>query len=93
MLDNISCECGFTDKEDVMTPMIIQFTPLAPGEKPGDPELGGWRPLHPRFFKSSAITAEALPLSFEEAVRVVAARIARFQLRQAIEIVAQRLAN
>lgn len=76
-----------------MTPIIISFVPLAPGETPGDPELGGWRPLHPSYFKSSAITVEALPLSLEEAVRVVAARIARFQLRQAIEIVAQRLAN
>ena len=74
-------------------PMIIRFVPLAPGENPGDPELGGWRPLHPSFFKSSATAVEDLPLSLEEAVRVVAARIARFQLRQAIEIVAQRLAK
>lgn len=76
-----------------MTPIIIRFVPLAPGEKPGDPELGGWRPLHRGFFKSSAVAVEALPLSLEQVVRIVAARIARFQLRQAIEIVAQRLAN
>lgn len=25
--------------------MIIDFVPVAPGEMPGDPELGGWRPL------------------------------------------------
>lgn len=76
-----------------MKPIIIRFMPLAPGENPGDPELGGWRPLHPSFFRSSDITVETLTLSLEEAVRIVAARIAGFQLRQAIEIVSRRLAN
>lgn len=76
-----------------MTPIIIRFMPLAPGENPGDPDLGGWRPLPPHFFTSSSVTVAALGLSLEEAVRVVAARIARFQVRQAIEIVAQRLAK
>ena len=28
-----------------MNPRSAMFLPLAPGESPGDPELGGWRPL------------------------------------------------
>jgi hypothetical protein len=63
--------------------------PLDSCESPGDPELGGWRPLRLCFFTQPVIP----PLSVEEAVWVVAARLTKFQVRQAIEIVAHRLAN
>jgi len=91
-----------------MRKLTIYFIPLAPGESPGDPELGGWRPLPLRFFTqwertrlslttnpspTSSATVEEPALSLEEAVCVVAVRLARFRLRQAIAIVAQRLAN
>lgn len=66
---------------------FIQFKPLLLGESPGDPELGGWRPL--RFSTQPRVP----PLSVGEAVRVVAARLAEFQLRWAIKIVAQRIAG
>ena len=67
----------------------IIFTPLLQGEFPGDPELGGWRPLPKQLYKRQ----QQLTLSLEEVVRLVAFRLHEFQLRQAIGIVAQRLAN
>jgi hypothetical protein len=66
----------------------ITFIPLYPGEAPGDPELGGWRPWPKRFY-----TRQEQALSLEQAVRLVAFRLHEFQLRQAIGIVAQRLAS
>lgn len=69
--------------------ITTQFTPLALGESPGDPELGGWRPLRLRFSTRRRVS----PLSVGEAARVVAARLVKFQLRQAIGIVAHRLVN
>ena len=67
----------------------ISFVPLCPGEAPGDPELGGWRPLPKRFYTRQ----EQLILSLEEVVRITAFRLHEFQLRQAVAIVAQRLAS
>jgi hypothetical protein len=66
----------------------ITFIPLHPGETPGDPELGGWRPLPKHFYTHQKLLA----LSLEQAVRLVAFRLHEFQLRQAVGIVAQRLA-
>jgi hypothetical protein len=66
----------------------IRFIPLDSREGPGDPELGGWRPLRLCFSPRRRISF----LSVGEAGRVVAARLANFQLRRAIEIVARRLA-
>jgi len=67
----------------------ITFIPLYPGEAPGDPELGGWRPLPKQFYKPQ----QWLTLSLEEVVRLIAFRLHEFQFRQAIGIVAQRLAS
>lgn len=72
-----------------MTLSNITFIPLYPGESPGDPELGGWRPLPKRFYTRQ----EQLILSLEEVVRITAFRLHEFQLRQAVAIVAQRLAS
>ncbi len=66
----------------------ITFISLYPGEAPGDPELGGWRPLPRRFYTRQ----EQIILSLEEVLRLVAFRLHEFQLRQAVGIVAQRLA-
>ncbi len=66
---------------------IGRFIPLIPLEGPGDPELGGWRQL--RVSPQPRVPS----LSVEEAVRVVVAQMTELQLRQAIEIVAYRLAN
>jgi hypothetical protein len=67
----------------------IIFTPLAPGEAPGDPELGGWRPLPKHLYARP----EHPILSLEEVVRLTAFRLHEFQLRQAVGIVAWRLAS
>ena len=67
----------------------ITFIPLYSGEAPGDPELGGWRPLPKRFYTRQ----KQLILSLEQVVRLVAFRLHEFQLRQAVGIVAQRLAS
>jgi hypothetical protein len=66
----------------------ISFVPLQPGESPGDPGLGGWRPLPKQFYTHRKL----LTLSLEQALKVVAFRLHEFQLRQAIGIVARRLA-
>lgn len=67
----------------------ITFIPLFPGEAPGDPELGGWRPLPKQFYTHQKLLA----LSLEQAVRLIAFRVHEFQLSQAVGIVAQRLAS
>jgi hypothetical protein len=66
----------------------ITFIPLCPGEAPGDPELGGWRPLPKQFYAHQKL----LTLSLEQVLKVVAFRLHEFQLRQALRIVAHRLA-
>jgi hypothetical protein len=72
-----------------MSLVNITFIPLYPEESPGDPELGGWRPL-PKWFYARQ---EQVILSLEEVVRLIAFRLREFQVRQAIVIVAQRLAT
>ena len=66
----------------------ITFIPLYPGEAPGDPELGGWRPLPKQFYTHQKL----LTLSLEEVVRITIFRLHEFQLRQAVGIVAHRFA-
>jgi len=76
------------------------FLALQPGELPGDPELGGWRPL-PRstgrdFQRQTASLSEwrvsTGPISLTEAIRLVAHRVRIFNLREALGMVAARLA-
>lgn len=33
--------------------MFMKFAPLASGELPGDPDMGGWRPLPKGMFRTS----------------------------------------
>lgn len=73
----------------VMNLPNVTFVPLYPGETVGDPELGGWRPLPKHFYTRQ----ERVVLSLEEVVRLIAFRLHEFQLRQAVAIVAQRLAS
>ena len=72
-----------------MDSVSLTFAPLYPGEAPGDPELGGWRPLPKHLYKHRKL----LTLSLEQALKVVAFRLHEFQLRQALGIVARRLAS
>ena len=61
----------------------ITFIPLQLGEAPGDPELGGWRPL-PRHLYTRQ---EQVILSLEEVIRLTAFRLHEFRLRKAVGIV------
>ena len=72
-----------------MDSVSLTFVPLYPGEAPGDPELGGWRPLPKHFYTRQ----EQVTLSLREVLRLIAFRLHEFQLRQAVGIVAQRLAS
>jgi len=87
-----------------MRQLNVAFVPLSIGEKPGDPGLGGWRPLPPFLFTQQqnlvpdpadnlniVPTMETTIPSLKQVVQLVAARLWAFQLRHAIEIVAQRI--
>lgn len=70
----------------------IGFRPLLSGEAPGDPELGGWRPLPVEV--PAAIEPQAgsmASLSVREAVNLVARRLRNLSLRRAVGAVALRL--
>jgi len=67
----------------------ISFVPLYPGELPGDPEMGGWRPLPKHVYRHR----KALALSLEQAVKLITFRLMRFELRQAIKVVTHRLVS
>ena len=81
------------------------FVPLEPGEAPGEPELGGWRPLPARAFTLAGAwldgpaarpapaweCASSRSPSLQEAVRLVAQRVNDFTLRSALSVVAARL--
>jgi len=81
------------------------FVPVQPGEAPGDPELGGWRPLPARSFALAGACLDGLAAdppsawecpssrspSLQEAVRLVAQRVNDFTLRSALSVVAARL--
>lgn len=86
---NILYDYRFNDGADVMRHITIQFISLAPGESQGDPGPGGWRRLRLRRSRRRGVS----PLSVGEGARVVASRLVKFQLRQPIGIVAQRLAT
>ena len=73
------------------------FVPLMPGEKPGDPEMGGWRPLPIGLFtkgtKVVPVQSEATELSLAKAVSVVVFGVGDFHLREAIRSLTQRLSR
>ena len=77
------------------------FVALQPGERPGDPDLGGWRPLPlgrcveadsgRQVAQRSAHQWAGSIASLNEAVRLVASRARTFNLREALNAVAARL--
>ena len=68
--------------------MLISWHPLLPGENPGDPDLGGWRPLHPRFFSRKVAGAQTKTLDLLTGIRQLAQTITRRNLESAIQYVA-----
>ena len=80
------------------------FLPLEPDEKPGDPELGGWRPLRSRVPSpvSMALNDSApasyspdshIPqlLTLREALGLVTLKVNAFTLRSALWTLVTRL--
>lgn len=68
--------------------MHLHFIPLAPGEAPGDPELGGWRPLPKNFFrKSNRLPFPAPIISLKQAIQLIRFKVRYLCLRRAIETV------
>jgi len=71
-----------------MRKTLRPFSALQPGELPGDPELGGWRPLVFRSFEPKHESRFTLM----QAVQLVAWKARSFTLREALGIVAARVA-
>lgn len=66
--------------------MYINFIPLAPGEAPGDPELGGWRPLPRDFFRKQALLSLPLSaISLEQAVQLINFEVRYLRLLRAVQ--------
>lgn len=67
--------------------ITVMWQPLYPGEEPGDPELGGWRPLLLRRG-----SAKQRRVSLLEALRLLVKRIERQNVTAAINFVALKIA-
>ena len=62
------------------------------GDVPGDPELGGWRPLPKSFFRKSTVLSIAPSITtLEEAVQAVAFKARYLCLHRATRALAVRL--
>ena len=66
--------------------MYLNFIPLAPGETPGDPELGGWRPLPKSMFqKLVCLSVPPVPMSLEQAVQLINFEVRYLRLLRAVQ--------
>jgi len=68
--------------------MRIPWYPLFSGESPGDPELGGWRPLHPAIFRSKATSRHIETPNLLASLQQLGQMITRRNLESAIQFVA-----
>jgi len=66
----------------------IPWYPLFPGESPGDPDLGGWRPLHPAIFRSKVAGSHIETLNLFASIQQLGQVITRRNLESAIQFVA-----
>ncbi len=69
-------------------PIKIPWYPLSPGESPGDPELGGWRPLNPAIFHSKVASSHVETPSLLASIQQLGQEITRRNLESAIQFVA-----
>ena len=68
--------------------MYRNFIPLSPGEAPGDPELGGWRPLPSSYYRHlSALYV----ISLCQALQYLGFELRYRKLTRAMEIIANKL--
>ena len=62
------------------------------GDVPGDPELGGWRPLPKSFFRNSVVLSmDTSTITLEQAVQAVAFKVRYLCLHRATRALAIRL--
>lgn len=67
---------------------MMSWRPLLPGEKPGDPELGGWRPLRPTVLGSRVASGRIKTLNLFTGIQQLGQEIAKRNLESAIQFVA-----
>ena len=74
--------------------MLLEFVPVAPGEVPGDPDLGGWRPLPKSLFRRP-VTLEipSASLSLALAVKLVSFAARYLKLKRQLQVIAIELAT
>ncbi len=65
----------------------IPWYPLFLDESPGDPELGGWRPVHPTLFYGK-VKRQIEAISLLVGIQQLSQEIARRNLESAIQFVA-----
>jgi hypothetical protein len=62
------------------------YNVLIPGDVPGDPELGGWRPFPKDFFrKLSPLPASSCTMSLEQAVQLINFEVRYLRLLRAVQ--------
>lgn len=73
---------------------MLGFVPVAPGETPGDPELGGWRPLPKSMFRRQvALVIPSPSPSQAQAVKLVGFAVRYLRLKRALQTIAIKLAT
>jgi hypothetical protein len=66
--------------------MYTGFVPLAPGETPGDPELGGWRPLPKSLLqKRTFLSVPPVHMSLAQAVHLINFEVRYLRLLRAVQ--------
>jgi hypothetical protein len=73
--------------------MLISWHPLLPGESPGDPELGGWRPIHRAIFRNKVTSRHIETPNLLASLQKLAQAITRRNLESAIQFVATMVAT
>ncbi len=71
-----------------MLQMRIPWHSLFPGEMPGDPDLGGWRPLRPTILCSRVASGRIKTLNLFTGIQQLGQEIAKRNLESAIQFVA-----
>ncbi len=66
---------------------LLEWHPLYPGEKPGDPELGGWRPMIRTKINNSK-TRKQRRIGLLEALHFLSHQIEQHNINAAINFIA-----
>lgn len=68
-------------------PIKVTWRPLFPGENPGDPELGGWRPLRIRSFRGFPLKEHCEIIDLLTAIKQIGHMITCRNLKSAITFI------